>query len=139
MAANRWVFPVLLVGLPSLPACVTTFVNDPATPSTQATKTGGPTDFGIYPKAPGERVALHPEPKTEVVAAEVPSRPAAPEPPAPIAVAPPPDPPLVQIIRAYLDDRPKDAVGIIRTLDPATQDLLLQLVPVVVQASQLTP
>src|SRR5207248_6962963 len=62
-----------------------------------------------------------------------------PAPPAPIAVAPPVDPPLVQIIRAYLDNRPDVAAALIRTLDPASQDLLFQLVPAVVQASQLTP
>src|SRR5262245_54412654 len=108
MTAYRWAFPVLLsAGLTSLPACVTTFVSDPSGPATPATKTSGTTDFGIYPKAPGERVALHPESKAEAVA--VPPPPVEPlDVPTPtVAVTPPVvDPPLVQIIRAYLDHKP---------------------------------
>jgi hypothetical protein len=143
MAANRWVSPVLLAaGLATLPACVTTFVNEPADHPTSTTKTGGPTDFGIYPKAPGERVALHPEAKTAAVAAEVPVPPPVDPPevaPVPtVAASPPVDPPLVRIIRAYLDNRPDVAVGIIDTLDPAARGLLLKLVPVVVQAADLS-
>lgn len=143
MAANRWVSPVLLTaGLSTLPACVTTFVSDPANPTPATAKTGGPTDFGIYPKAPGERVALHPEAKADAVAAEVPVKPPvdSPEaPPVPTVAAPPPDPPLVRAVRAYLDDQPKLAVEYLQTFDPVTQNLLLRLIPVVVQASQLSP
>jgi hypothetical protein len=142
MTAYRWVFPVLLTaGLTTLPACVTTFVGDPVSQTPTTTKTGGPTDFGIYPKAPGERVALHPETKTESVVADVTPPVEPPELLSPPRAAPPPavDPPLVRIIRAYVDGKPDVAVGIIDTLDPAARELLLKLVPVVVQAADLSP
>ena len=136
MAANRWVFPVLLAaGLPTLPACVTTFVNDPA--DTIATEKRKPSEFALYPRAPGERVALHPEAKADAVAVEVRPPVEPPDPPGPLPIATPSDPPLVRIVRAYLDGQPDVAIQLIRTLDPATQDLLQQLVPAVVQASQM--
>lgn len=49
-----------------------------------------------------------------------------------------PDPPLVAAVRAYLQDRPDQAVEHLNKLDPSNQELLLQLIPAVVRASQLS-
>lgn len=137
MAANRWVFPVLLAfGLPTLPACVNTMVFEPPDYA-EATAKKDRTEFAMYPKAPGERVALHPEPQAEAVATSPLTDP--PEAPVPVAAAPPAEPPLVRIVRAYVDGKPDVAVALIRALDPGSQELLLQLIPAVVRVAQTSP
>lgn len=59
----------------------------------------------------------------------------------PIVVAPqlrpPPDPPLVAAVRAFLDNRHDEAVEHLKALDKPNQELMLQLIPAVVRASQI--
>jgi hypothetical protein len=166
MAVNRWVVHLLLLlGLPTLPACfISTRPRATDTNAEPATKTawvsGHPveTSFAVLPRVPGERVPLqettppgHSE--TMPVAADggseqitrpavpddvaPPAGPPGPLPPITIPTPTPPEPPLLAAVRAYLDNHPERAVEHLNALDKANQDLVLQLVPALVQASRM--
>ena len=55
----------------------------------------------------------------------------------PISEVPAPEQPLVAAVRAYLNNQPERAVSHLNALDPPNQELMLQLIPAVVQASRL--
>ena len=86
------------------------------------------------PPAPGERVPLHPGPP--IVEPEIIPEPKEEVPPTPI-VKVKPDPPLVAALRAFLDERPEDAVGHLRGMKSSNEELMLQLIPTIVHASRI--
>ncbi len=160
MAANRWAILVLLAaGLPTLPACLVNSgpglpAESASSPQTSSVTTLQKPLFGEL--RPGESVPLH-EPTPGVLASEgspptipppsVPveaevTPPTPPLPPAPlptqtVSKSAPPDPMLVAVVRAFLDNRPDLAKKQLETLDAANQELLLQLIPALVRASQV--
>jgi len=56
-----------------------------------------------------------------------------------VAAPPVPDAPLVAILRAYVEGHPEEAMPLIHRLGKPNQELVLQLVPALVKASQLNP
>ena len=57
-----------------------------------------------------------------------------------VAAAPPiPEAPLVGILRAYVEGHPEAAMPLIQKLGKPNQELVLQLVPALVKASQINP
>ena len=56
-----------------------------------------------------------------------------------VAPAPIPEAPLVGILRAYVEGHPEAAMPLIQKLGKPNQELVLQLVPALVKASQLNP
>lgn len=160
MTAVRRVFAAMLcaVGTIGLPACVVTStkraVPAPVAPAPLPTPAASESksQFAELIRGPGERVAVQsPEPKTEQRIAE-PSMAPIPvagtevvvPPPNPVAQVPPlapppppPDPPLIAAVRAYLDHRPEAAAEHLKDLDGPNRELLLQLIPPLVKASQV--
>jgi hypothetical protein len=151
MAANRWAIHLLVAcGLPTLPACLVGTGSKPPADSTQppptATVSTVPrTGFAELISGPGQRVPLH-EPHGTLVSHPLPPH----DPPAviveevprprelpTIVQAPPKDPALVSAVRAFLDDRPDLAKEYLKGLDASNQELMLQLIPAVVRASQV--
>jgi hypothetical protein len=150
MASRRWLqMLVAPLGLLALPACVGTGpllplrpTPDELPPPPVKVTSGKARPIGQFASlAPGERVPLHP------VAAEVrgPLPVEEPPPPEPPTVAPPPhqlpplDPPppaLVQAFQAFHDSQPEKAVEHLNGFHKANQELLLHLIPAVVQASK---
>lgn len=136
----------VFVGLMSLPACLVTSkrtpVQEPVVPAPAPTVPTSGTEFGTLPRAPGERIPLREEPSTSnslPVAAQTPVPPKN-ETPAPfpaVPVAPVVDPPLVSAMRAFLDNRPEQAREHLKALDKPNQELMLQLIPAIVRASQM--
>jgi hypothetical protein len=153
VSANRWaIHLLLLVGLPTLPAClVSSGPGSPAeiTPPTQSASitTLPGSIFGEL--RPGESRPLH-EPTPETTASDFPpptidppGEPTAVEvitPPAPfperVTKAAPADPMLVAVVRSFLDNRPDLAKKQLESLDGPNQELMLQLIPALVRASQ---
>ena len=154
MAANRSVILLAgLLGLVSLPACLSIGYKEPLPATVQVEPAVG-SDFARL-RSPGERVALRDADPTETPdpPRALPTNPGSPavlgtdfrppaEPmpipiPTPIASGPPPfDSPLVAAVRAYLDNRPDLALEYLKQFDPQNQELLLQLIPAIVKASQ---
>lgn len=154
MSANRWaILLLLLVGLPTLPAClVSTGSGTPgesAPPTQPATITTLPKPLFadlrpgesrlLHEPAPGVPTSMPPPPvipPTELpITAEV-----SPPPKLPATVTadkpPPADPVLVAAVRAFLADRPDLAKKQLEALDGPNQELMLQLIPALVRASQ---
>lgn len=104
-----------------------------------------PADFPdlIWPSEPTRPPT--PDSYTALTGSTVPVHPAAPKElmslpplaPLPPSVIPTNDPPLVAAVRAYLDGKPDAAVKHLEALDKPNQELMLQLIPAVVRASQL--
>ncbi len=151
MGAYRW---GLLLGLAvsalALPACVSGLRSDrnlepkvsaPAVPATPVPKKDS---FAEFPRAPGQTVLKNPPPVQTpsplvVPMSNDPTLPNESQPPGPIVITPtlPPDPPLVAAVRAYLDKQPELAIEHLKALDPPNQELMLQLIPAIVHASQM--
>ncbi len=158
LAKSRNLVLVVAAGLVAVPACVfprgerrhPTPPPEP-TPSTSVLPPSRGSQFAELIRAPGERVAIA-DPVPMVVARSTPPPeqgiahvggtakvPSLPDP----LIAPPPvvlhpiDPPLVAAMRAYLENRPDEAVKHLRSLDKPNQELMLQLIPAVVRASQM--
>lgn len=75
----------------------------------------------IVPPPPGDLVPGKPEPG----------------PLPPLASAPPAaEPPLVAAMRAYIENRPDDAIRQLKALDPAGQDFALSVMPLLVRGAQ---
>jgi hypothetical protein len=51
-------------------------------------------------------------------------------------VRPPQDPPLVQAVRCFLDNRPAEAIGFLERYDKQSQDLLLAFLPLAVRVTE---
>lgn len=108
-------------------------------------------EFASFPKRPGDVVrtnpgantlASKPAPDVEPVAAIPPvadpeivtaSDPAAPS----IAIPAATDPTLVAALRAYIENRPDDAIKLLQSLERSSQDYALALLPVLVRGTQL--
>jgi hypothetical protein len=153
MSANRWAIHLLLLaGLPTLPACmISTGPGSPVEttlpPQTAAITTLPGSIFGTL--RPGESRPRH-EP-TPLVADTPPPTIPPPDVPTDVEVSAPPalpptvietskaapaDPKLVAVVRAFLDDRPDLAKKHLDGLDAPNQEVLLQLIPALVRASQ---
>jgi hypothetical protein len=157
MHVRRWMMLVFApVVLTALPACVTNgpllplrpkvepFVPPPVKTTAGKTRPNAGQFASLNGMKPGESVALNPvvaESHHPLVAIEN-------DPPADAVptVKGPPDPlppldaepmtPLVFAIRAFQDNQPDKAVEHLKEYDKANQELLLQLIPAVVQASK---
>jgi hypothetical protein len=104
----------------------------PSTDTTPAITNSGKTDTmpaqpTLYPPATSS-----PEPPPLPAPAGAPGTLTA----APGATQPPTDVPLVGALRCLLDKRPQDAVGLLKSFDQPTQELLLSLMPVVARLSE---
>jgi hypothetical protein len=152
-------FPLVTAGLALLPGCVVVPAA-PADPPAPARTSAAGHRFKEYAAitGPGQRLttggvaqAAAPSVGPPVPIPDPPAAPAplattvsAVQPPSAeprIALSPPPpaDHPLLAAIRAYLDNRPDQAVEHLRGLDPANQDLVLRLIPAVVHAQRARP
>jgi hypothetical protein len=154
MAANRWAIHLLIAaGLPTLPACLvgtgpgSLARSEQPPPATSVTTLTRP-QFAELPRAPGEHVPLHnlpAEPTTSVLLHQPAVDVGMVNPPAPAPLPetvtaphpPPADPPLVAVLRAFMDGRPDLAREPLESLDGPNQELVLQLVPALVRASQV--
>jgi hypothetical protein len=95
---------------------------------------------------PGQRLATHKAPEVKLeIPEEDPPRIAMDDPESQATMerelAPPPlkvvkEEPLMAAVRAYLDHKPEQAVEHLKDLDRPNQDLMLQLIPALVRASQ---
>jgi hypothetical protein len=90
---------------------------------------------------PGERIPLNPTAQVRH-AGPIDDPPPLPEPP-PVRVAektpptdPEPVPPLALAFRAFQENKPEQAIEHLKGFDPPNQEVLLQLIPAVVQASR---
>lgn len=152
MSANRWASHLLLMaGLPTLPAClVSTGPGSPVeiTPPAQSASVTTLPGSIFADLRPGESRPLH-EP-TPLVADIPPPTIPPPDVPTTVEVSAPPklpttitvdkpapaDPMLVAVVRAFLNDRPDLAKKQLEGLDGPNQELMLQLIPALVRASQ---
>ena len=132
----------------SAPACV--HISGAVTPTeTIEPKVPSPGEFASFPKRPGEvvrtnptiaAVASKPEPKVEPVVATIadPDVVPASDPGVPsVAIPSTTDPTLVAALRAYVENRPDDAIRLLQSLDRSNQDFALALMPVLVRGTQL--
>lgn len=154
MSANRWATHLLLMaGLPTLPACLVSSGSGSPVEITPPTQSASITTLPkplFADMRPGESRPLH-EPTPEVLAPDIPP-PTIPPPDVPVAVevstptplpptvtaskSAPADPMLVAVVRAFLDNRPDLAKKQLEGLDGPNQELMLQLIPALVRASQ---
>ena len=151
MVAYRWGLLLgLAVGALALPACVSGLRSDrnlePKVSAPAVTPTPVPKkdSFAEFPRAPGQTVLKNPPPvqtpsSTVVSMANDPTLPNESQQPSPIVITPklPLDPPLVAAVRAYIDKQPELAIEHLKALDPPNQELMLQLIPAIVRASQM--
>jgi len=152
MAVRRWLLlliaPVSLLVLPAcggvIPLLPVRSTVDPYPPAVKTTsgKTH-PTTGQFASMQPGERIQLNPTPtvadNTRPSVPIIDDQP--PEPPTvnPLADAVPalePFSPLTLAFRAFQDNQPEKAVEYLQAFDKPNQELLLQLIPAVVQASK---
>ena len=120
--------PVVVQRNPVLPTTpiVPPIVVSPAIPVTPVAPIGP-----LPPPIPDPYTALTGTP------AEPPSAPPYMPPLMPVGPPAAADPPLVAAVRAYLNDDPERAVGHLKNLDGPNQELMLQLIPAIVRASQM--
>jgi hypothetical protein len=153
MGVRRWLSLLLApVGLLVLPACVTTATGPLLPFREQADITEGPpppvkstsskakpnVQFAALPRTPGERVSLNPpiehpppiavDPDSSATVVHIPT-----DPIPPLDITPPP---LVRAFQAFHDHQPEEAIKHLKEFDGPNQELLLQLIPAVVQASK---
>jgi hypothetical protein len=138
---------------------------DKKPPVAQATGTPGSSGFAVMPSRPGEKVPTGPAarapatdpppaepagtttshrttPKAEPEVPEPPDaalRPVRAEPaPLPVLPGPPvPDPPLLAAVRAYLENRPDQAIEHLKDLSKPNQELVLAVLPALVRGAQI--
>ncbi len=143
---------MLLLLLPCLPACTFTGgggAGHAAPPVAPFATTPVGVPFAIARK-PGQSKRLNPDAQDTPSVATIPDLPELPPiavpgdavptqlPPA-VAVVPVPEAPLVGILRAYVEGHPEAAMPLIQKLGKPNQELVLQLVPALVKASQMNP
>lgn len=156
IADRRRLVIVVAVGILTVPACLGPAVarrEPPPSSNSAIAQTPQPrgSQFAELIHAPGERIAASDpttvivrgtptaDPHVSTVSGSVPvfrpeSLPAIG--PVPVVITPP-DPPLITAIRAYIENRPDDAVKHLKSLDKSNQELMLQLIPALVRASQV--
>ena len=134
-----------------LPACLT--ITKTVKPS-EATAAGAPgaSDFASFPKRPGLLVRKNPEAKIELPAAPMPTPVEQVTPPPAIADAhvvkagnPAPlpaipsatEPDLLAALKAFLNNKPNEAIGLLQSLDRFNQDFTLALMPLLVRGAQM--
>lgn len=122
-------------------------------PQPIATPSGDPVEGGPRPAA-GQTTSRRPNPKAEAGLSEpgpkAEAEPEIPSPPGPVTavkaepgplpvqITPPaPEPPLLAAVRAYIENRPDDAIKHLQSLDKANQDFALTVLPLLIRGSQL--
>ena len=143
--------PLLLATI-SVQACAFSGGKDPAAREISQVSRSKPIEAppaGAFAVArrPGTAVPLHPtriEPEPVAAIPPVPETALAPTPEAPPrelpgTFIPPSEAPLVAILRAYVEGRPEAAMPWIEKLEKPNREMVLQLVPAFVKASQLDP
>lgn len=139
-----------------IPACVTVSSSLPPVEqvnSSAAPKPRSASEFASFPKRPGESVLKNPD----LVAAKPQPEPEPSEPPEstepvsppiadanvlpaavqPVGIPSPTEPALLAAFRAYSENRPEDAIKQLATLDRASQDYALALMPLLVRGTQM--
>lgn len=117
-------------------------------PERSEPKAPGSSEFSIFPRRPGEVVAKNPE--ITVSKPPEPEPPQFPDPPLvdanlvrasdpmpPVSIPSATEPPLLSALRAYLENRPDDAIRQLQMLDRASQDYVLALMPLLVRGTQM--
>ena len=165
MVANRWgLLWLVATGALTLPACAMGLRTDGPTPNkvtvpaTQTTPIVKKDSFAEFPRVPGQMIlknpptvtatTVAPTPATQTPATQTPGVAATPsepvakaETPAPnpivITPNPIPDPPLVEAMRAFLNNQQDQAAERLKGMDPANKELTLQLMQSTVQASRM--
>ena len=161
--ARRFLLPMFAAALLVQPACLLTSSHPEAIPITPPGYTPPPASemlpvpqstpvattsehkFAELIRAPGERLPMNAEVATvegrSVAQPVEPVKPAAtvsePPPLPPLATPPPPDAPVVAAVRAFVNNDAAEAEKQLRTLDKPNQELMLQLIPALVQASRM--
>jgi hypothetical protein len=122
-----------------------------AQPFTAEVVSKSPSQFASMPRVPGETIPLHPTKRSQeptqpqpTVPAEIPNIPdEGKSPPNRIeklrtseSVLPIPDPPLVSAVKAYMEGKPELMQDRLKFLEKPNQELMLQLIPALVKASQ---
>lgn len=150
LASRRLLLLCASLAIVPMPACL--HISGSVTP-TETVEPKHPTtgEFASFPKRPGDVVrtnpgantlASKPAPEVEPVAATPPATDpevvAASDPAAPsIAIPAATDPTLVAALRAYIENRPDDAIKLLQSLERSSQDYALALLPVLVRGTQL--
>ncbi|HEY3787437.1 MAG TPA: hypothetical protein VGL71_01225 [Urbifossiella sp.] len=156
MLASRRTCYALLIGLAigPMPACI--HVSETVSSNNSApVKSPRSGEFATLPKRPGEVIRKAPEASTTAAKPPASTEPAAPTAPAsPIAdanvvtAAEPSalptisipsanEPSLLAALRAYLDNRPEDAIRLLQSFERSNQDFALALLPLLVRATQM--
>jgi len=149
-SCRTFAFLAAAFALGPLPACLT--ITKTVKPS-EATVTAAPgaSDFASFPKRPGLLVRKNPEAKTDLPAAPMPTPV---EPVTPPAIAdvhvvkagnPSPlpaipsatEPDLLAALKAFLNNKPNDAIDLLKSLDRFNQDFTLALMPLLVRGAQM--
>lgn len=143
-----------VAALGPIPACVTVSSTPlPNEPVLAPSKSPRPSDFASFPKRPGEVALKNPdlvvakpqpeeEPKeptepTEPVSAPIADANVQPAAIPPVGIPSPTEPALLAAFRAYSENRPDDAIKQLATLDRATQEYALALMPLLVRGTQM--
>jgi hypothetical protein len=129
-----------------IPACVTVSSQPPNPPvAPHPVKPPITSEFAKFPTRPGESVPKNPElvvskpPEPDPKLHEPISTPLADQNVIPaVAIPSPTEPPLLAALRLYLDNKPDDAIKQLASLDRASQDHALALMPLLVRGTQTT-
>lgn len=155
MIAHRRTLLALVATLAgTLPACLHVSGVPMAPPGTNVTATRtqpAPTEFGVLPSRPGEKIPTNPdavvtsrrplptEPDDTIPPADL--FPVKNEPAALPSLSPhagPPEPPLLAAMRAYVENRPDRAIEHLKTLDRPNQDFVLAILPVLARGAAMS-
>lgn len=144
MPVRRLLLLIAALALPQ-PACL--HVSGNLTPAEVSTpRSPSSSEFSTFPRRPGEVVAKDPG----VTVAKPPEPPPAEPPPLtdahlvrasepipPVSIPSASQPPLLTALKAYLDNRPEDAIRALQSLDRASQDYAIALMPLLVRGTQM--
>jgi hypothetical protein len=160
MAARRFL-PLVFAAIAAGPiaGCVTFATSGSLPhpdPPLEPVEPSGSTEFASFPKRPGEVALKNPELTASKPPVAEPTEPTEPTEPIAVPVADPnvihasvppstpavaipsaSEPALLAALRAYIENRPEDAIRHLSTLDRASQDHALTLLPVLVRSSQM--
>jgi len=152
MPARR-LLPIVFAGIAAVPIPACLHVSGAVTPQEQFPKASNSSDFASFPKRPGELVAKNPGTTASKPPTPETTEPKEPTPPPltdphlirasepvsipPIAIPSATEPPLLATLRAYLENRPDDAIKLLQSLDRGNQDFALALLPVLVRGTQM--
>jgi hypothetical protein len=152
MTASRRAFFLVVIGLVigPMPACTFHLSDSTPPPTPEIAKAPPSGDFASFPKRPGEvvrknadavvaqsTISAEPVPPVSPVSDEHVVKASDPSLLPPVAIPAVGEPDLLAAVRAYLDNRPTDAIHSLQTLDRPNQDFALALLPILVRTSQM--